>query len=96
MNTYNFYILASQRNGTLYIGVTDNFIRRTIEHKEKSNESFTKRYNVNMLVWYESFQNIYDAITTEKRMKKWKREYKIKNIEENNPEWIDLYDDLVN
>jgi putative endonuclease len=88
-------MLASQRNGTLYIGVTGNLIQRILEHKEKINEWFTEKYNVNMLVWYESFENIYDAITTEKRMKKWKREYKLNVIEEKNPEWKDLFHDII-
>ncbi len=95
MKTYFVYILASHRNGTLYIGVTNNLIRRILEHKEKLNEWFTKKYNVSILVWYESFQNIYDAIATEKRMKKWKREYKLNVIEEKNPDWKDLFDEIL-
>lgn len=95
MKTYYVYILTSQRNGTLYIGVTDNLIRRTIEHKEWINDGFTKKYDIKMLVWYESFKYINDAITTEKRMKKWKREYKLNTIEEQNPEWKDLFAEII-
>jgi putative endonuclease len=95
MNTYYVYILASRRNGTLYVGVTDNLVRRTIEHKEELNDWFTKRYNVHMLVWYESFQYINDALATEKRIKKWKREYKLNTIEEGNPEWKDLFNEII-
>lgn len=65
------------------------------EHKAKSILWFTQKYNVDKLVWYESFSNIYDAITTEKRLKKWKREWKLNLIEKNNPEWKDLYEDII-
>jgi putative endonuclease len=95
MNQYFTYILASERNGTLYIGVTRNLIRRTQEHQEGNVEWFTQRYNVDKLVWYESFSDIYDAIITEKRLKKWKREWKLNLIESKNPDWKDLYDDII-
>ena len=95
MYTYFVYILASKRNGTLYIWVTDNLIRRITEHREWVNAWFTKRYDIHILVWYERFENIYDAITAEKRMKKWKREYKLSVIEDANPDWKDLYNDLI-
>ena len=75
--------------------MTDNLIRRISEYRQEVNDGFTKKYDVHMLVWYESFQNIYDAITTEKRMKKWKREYKLNTIEERNPEWKDLFDEIT-
>lgn len=89
------YILASKRNGTLYIGVTNNLIRRVWEHKEGTVEGFTKEYGVVMLVYYEEIQDIREAILREKRLKRWKREWKIKLIEGMNPEWKDLYLEIV-
>ena len=90
MNWYYVYILASKKNGTLYIGVTNNLDRRVMEHKNEIAESFTKRYNVKTLVYFERYSSIKDAIAREKAMKKWKREWKIKRIEESNPDWEDL------
>jgi putative endonuclease len=75
--------------------VTDNLIRRIQEHKADINDGFTKKYKVHQLVWYSIFGNIYDAIATEKRIKKWKREYKINTIEMDNPEWRDIYDEII-
>ena len=89
------YILASKRNGTLYIGVTNNLFRRVYEHKNNLVQGFTQKYNVNNLVYYEMYADIYGAITREKRMKKWKRQWKIDLIEKFNPEWKDLCDDLI-
>jgi len=94
MNTYYVYILASKRNGTLYIGVTNNLNRRMLEHKSGLIPGFTKKYNVHRLVYFESTNDIRSAITREKRLKKWKRQWKIRLIEENNPEWEDLYCDF--
>jgi len=94
MKQYYVYILASKRNGTLYIGVTNNLVRRVNEHKQKTVEGFTERYNVNILVYYEIFDDIRLAIVREKRLKAWKREWKIRLIEERNPEWKDLYNEL--
>jgi putative endonuclease len=88
---YYVYILASKRNGTLYIGVTQDLLKRVDLHKKELLDGFTKKYNVNMLVHYEVYQDIKDAILREKRLKKWKREWKIKLIEEKNPNWKDLY-----
>ncbi len=85
--TYYIYILASQRNGTLYIGVTNNLLERVKQHKEKKNNGFTKRYDVNMLVYYEEFQYIYDALAREKQLKNWRRPWKLDLIEQQNPEW---------
>ncbi|MFA7298611.1 MAG: GIY-YIG nuclease family protein [Candidatus Absconditabacterales bacterium] len=85
------YILASKKNGTLYIGVTNNVGRRTYEHREGVNEGFTKKYNVKILVYYESFVFIVDAIIREKQLKKWNRQRKIDLIEKYNPTWKDLY-----
>jgi putative endonuclease len=88
---YFVYIVASKKNGTLYIGVTNNIERRITEHKSKLNpQSFTSRYNVNILVYYETFQYINDAIDREKQLKKWNRQWKINLIEEENKEWKDL------
>jgi putative endonuclease len=88
--TYYVYILASQRSGTLYIGVTSNLEKRLEEHKNKTFKGFTEKYNVTILVYYESTNFIEQAIDREKQLKKWKREWKIKLIEELNPEWKNL------
>jgi len=88
---YFVYILASFRNGTLYIGVTNNLLRRVSEHKSGTIKGFTQKYNVKMLVYYESTNNITTAIAREKQMKKWNRKWKLKLIEEFNPNWEDLF-----
>jgi putative endonuclease len=88
---YFVYILTSGIGGTLYIGVTNDLIRRVFEHKEKFVRGFTKRYGVVRLVYYEQFDDIEQAILREKRLKKWNRAWKIRLIEEKNPNWIDLY-----
>ena len=93
---YYIYILASQKNGTLYIGVTNDLERRVLEHKQKINEGFTSKYDVNRLVYFESFQYINDAVLREKRLKKWNRQWKINLIEEENFEWNDLSEDWYN
>jgi putative endonuclease len=85
------YILASKNNGTLYIGVTSNLIKRAWEHRNSVIEGFTKKYHVNSLVWFELHQTMDTAITREKQMKKWRRDWKIKLIEKDNPAWTDLY-----
>jgi putative endonuclease len=90
---YFVYILASKRNGTLYIGVTNDLVRRIYEHKEKMIKGFTQKYNVSMLVYYEEHGNIYNAIQREKQMKKWNRAWKIDLIEKYNPKWKDLYNE---
>lgn len=89
------YILASQRNGTLYIGVTNDLARRIHEHREGMIPGFTKKYRVRMLVWYCRFEDIRSAISEEKRLKAWKRRWKLELIERENPSWRDLYDDIV-
>ncbi|MEK7653003.1 MAG: GIY-YIG nuclease family protein [Patescibacteria group bacterium] len=91
---YYVYILASQKNGTLYIGVTNNIYWRVLQHKNKENEGFTNKYNVNKLVYFESFTSIGEAIVREKNLKKWERKWKIELIEKENPCWIDLFKDL--
>jgi putative endonuclease len=92
--TYYVYMLASRRNGTLYLGVTNNLSRRIYEHKTKSVKGFTSRYGVHMLVWYETYEEIDDAIGREKSLKKWERAWKLKLIEDFNPAWRDLYYEL--
>jgi len=92
---YYVYIMASKRNGTLYIGVTKNLIKRVYEHKHNMVESFTKKYNVHKLVYYEYTEDVISAIEREKRLKTWQRQWKLRLIEEMNPEWNDLYDELV-
>ncbi len=91
MKNYYVYILCSKRNGTLYIGVTSNIIKRVYEHKNGLVEGFTKKYGVHKLVWYEIHESIESAITREKQIKKWRRDWKLQLIEKNNPYWIDLY-----
>ena len=88
------YLLASQRNGTLYVGVTSDLVKRVWEHKQDLLGGFTKRYQVHRLVHYEVFEDIRDAIVRERRIKKWKRGWKVQLIEEKNPGWNDLYDGL--
>jgi putative endonuclease len=82
-------------NGTLYIGLTNDLLRRIHEHKEDLVEGFTKRYSIHMLVYYEIFSNVSDAILREKRIKKWNRQWKINLIEKSNPDWKDLYYNLM-
>jgi len=89
---YFVYILASNRNGTLYIGVTNDLIRRVWEHREGVAVGFTKKYGVTTLVYYEVFEEISAAIQRETRLKKWKRLWKIALIEKDNPRWLDLYE----
>jgi putative endonuclease len=89
------YILASGRNGTLYIGVTSNLHQRIADHKTNTNEGFTKRYGVHLLVHVEFFSDMITAITREKQLKKWNRAWKVALIEKENPTWRDLWDDLV-
>ncbi|HQV70819.1 MAG: GIY-YIG nuclease family protein [Anaerolineae bacterium] len=88
------YILASQKNGTLYIGVTSNLQERIRQHKEGETGGFTRQYGVHRLVHVEHFSNMLEAIAREKQLKKWNRAWKIQLIQETNPEWRDLWDDL--
>ena len=96
MRQYYVYILASKKNETLYIGVTNNLLKRVYEHRNNFVEGFTQKYNVHNLVYYEVYSDIIDTITREKRMKKWKRKWKIELIEKSNPQWRDLYSDIMN
>ncbi len=95
MKQYYVYILASGKNGTLYVGVTNDLPRRIYEHKEKLIDGFTKKYNVQVLVFYEIHKDVSEAILREKQIKKWERKWKLRLIEEMNPEWRDLYDDII-
>ena len=88
---YYVYILASKRNGTLYVGVTNNLIKRIYEHKNGLLEGFTKKYNIHILVYFEEAENIQSVIKREKNIKAWKRNCKIQLIEKGNPNWEDLY-----
>ena len=92
---YYVYILASKKNGTLYIGVTSNLIKRVYEHKNNLVEGFTQKYNVHQLVYFEQTSSVESAITREKQMKKWRRQWKIELIQEKNMEWKDLYFDII-
>ncbi len=92
---YYVYILASKRNGTLYIGVTNNLVKRVYGHKNNLVEGFTKKYQVHNLVYFESYEDVNEAITKEKQMKEWKRYWKIKTINKFNPEWRDLYSSII-
>ena len=89
------YILATGKRGTLYIGVTSNLIARTWQHREHVVEGFTKRYDVTKLVWYELHGSMEAAIFREKQLKKWNREWKLRLVQEFNPEWRDLWDDIA-
>ena len=89
------YILASKRNGTLYIGVTSNLQKRAWEHKNDVIEGFTKQYRVHLLVYYELHDDMVSAITREKQIKKWNRAWKLELIEEQNPDWKDLWEETV-
>ena len=91
---YYVYILASKRNGTLYTGITSDHLKRVWEHKDKVVDGFTKKYNVDRLVYIEQFRDPETAIRREKRLKKYPRKWKLNLIEKDNPEWNDLYDGL--
>ena len=93
--TYWVYLMASQKNGTLYAGVTNNLVRRVFEHKSDFVEGFTRQYGVHTLVWFESTESIEAAIQREKQLKNWKREWKVALIEKENPNWHDLYEGLL-
>jgi putative endonuclease len=94
MNNYYIYILASGKNGTLYIGVTNDLARRIYEHREGLLKGFTKKYNIKILVYYEEFDDIGFAIQRKKDLKKWKRSWKLQLIEDVNQNWEDLYFEL--
>ena len=93
--SFYVYMLASRRNGTLYIGMTDNLVRRVWQHRESIVPGFTKEHGVTMLVWYEQHESRESAFTRERQMKKWNRAWKLKRIEALNPDWIDLYEEIA-
>ena len=93
--TYWVYILASKPGGTLYIGVTNNLVRRVYEHREGLADGFTKKYCIKTLVYFESYEEIATALQREKNIKHWSREWKIDLIIASNPDWQDLYDEIV-
>ena len=93
---YYVYILASKKYGTLYIGVTNELVRRVYEHKTKAVPGFTQRYGVDKLVWFETYEDPESAISREKELKKWRRDWKTRLIDEQNPNWDDLYSGISN
>jgi putative endonuclease len=95
MRAYYVYILASGKNGTLYIGVTNDLFRRIQEHKQGLVEGFSKKYKVDQLVYYEETEDIVTAIEYEKRLKSWNRDWKVQLIERINPQWNDLFEDII-
>ena len=95
MKYYYVYILASRKNGTLYVGVTSDLIKRIYEHKQNFIEGFTNKYNVHALVYYEVHNDIEKAIIREKQIKRWNRRWKLRLIEEMNSEWRDLYNEMI-
>ncbi len=86
--------MSSRRNGTLYLGVTSNLIRRTYEHRNGLIDGFSKQYSCKLLVWYEAYDDLQNARQRELQMKKWKRAWKLRVIEERNPDWRDLFDEI--
>ena len=92
---YYVYLTANRKHGTLYLGVTNNLVRRIHEHKSKLVPGFTSQYNVVRLVWFECYGDPTNAITREKAIKKWRRDWKIRLIEEENPDWADLYSSIT-
>ncbi len=89
------YLLASKRNGTWYVGLTSDLVKRVWQHKNDVVAGFTKRYGVHQLVWFEGHESMESALAREKAIKEWKRQWKLKLIEAVNPEWRDLYEDLL-
>ncbi|MEI7604234.1 MAG: GIY-YIG nuclease family protein [bacterium] len=90
MRSYYVYILANKKNGTLYVGVTSDLLKRIYQHKNKIIKGFTSKYNINKLVYFETYDDVKQAIYREKKLKEWKREWKIRLIEEKNNGWVDL------
>lgn len=95
MHYYYVYIMARRKNGTLYIGVTRNLIKRVYEHKNNLVEGFTEKYQVHNLVYFETYEDIKEAIAREKQIKHWRRHWKLKFIVDFNPNWKDLYGEIV-
>ena len=95
MKNYCVYILANKKNGTLYVGVTSNLLKRVWEHKNNLADGFTKKYSVHKLVYFEQTENIISAMEREKQLKNWKRKWKLELIEKNNFDWKDLYEKIL-
>lgn len=95
MGCYYVYVLASRRNGTLYVGVTNDLVRRIWEHREGVVEGFSNRYGVKQLVHFEEYPDVRDALQREKNLKHWSRAWKLQLIEGSNPDWRDLYEDIA-
>ena len=91
---YYVYILASRRDGAIYVGVTNDIVRRIYEHRTKVIQGFTSKYNITRLVWFEIYEDPISAISREKELKKWKRAWKVQLIEAQNPRWDDLYESI--
>jgi putative endonuclease len=89
------YLLASGKHGTLYVGVTNDLVRRVYQHRTRAVRGFTSRYNIHHLVWFEIYDDPLHAIAREKEIKKWRREWKVNLIERSNPEWADLYESMA-
>jgi putative endonuclease len=91
---YYVYILASRRDGAIYVGITNDLVRRVYEHRLKAVPGFTSKYNITQLVWFEIYDDPISAITREKELKKWKRSWTVQLIEAQNPQWLDLYESI--
>jgi putative endonuclease len=91
---YYVYILASRRDGAIYVGITNDLVRRVYEHRTKAVPRFTAKYNITRLVWFEAYDDPISAISREKELKKWKRDWKVQLIRAQNPEWNDLYESI--
>jgi putative endonuclease len=94
-NQYFIYIITNKKQGVLYIGVTNNLIKRIYEHKQELVKGFTKKYKLKKLVYFEIYDDVNEAILREKRLKKWNRDWKIELIEKTNKNWIDLYEEII-
>jgi putative endonuclease len=92
---YFVYLLASRRNGTLYVGVTSNLAERVGQHREGMRDGFTRRYGIHILVWFEEFSDVHEAIRREKQIKKWERAWKLELIEKANPDWQDIFPRII-
>ncbi|TQF43391.1 GIY-YIG nuclease [Bradyrhizobium sp. UNPF46] len=93
---YYVYILASPRDGAIYVGITNDLVRRVYEHRIKAVPGFTARYNISRLVWFEAYDDPISAISREKELKKWRRAWKTQLVEKDNPNWDDLYESICN
>jgi len=91
---YHVYILASRKDGAIYVGITNDIVRRIYEHRTKVIQGFTSKYNITRLVWFEIYNDPISAISLEKELKKWKRAWKVQLIEAQNPQWDDLYESI--